>query len=122
MDERALQEFESVFEAAALPSVSIHPIEWTRILVAIDGSDRGSSAGAVALHLAKRVDCPVLFLVQWDDELVERGSALELFGALGAKDKRLHSHPGVHTAVPPEEFDASEAFLARHLETGPSAA
>ena len=71
---------------------------------------------------AARIDCPVLFLVQWDDELVERGSALELFGALGAKDKRLHSHPGVHTAVPPEEFDASEAFLARHLETGPSAA
>jgi len=71
---------------------------------------------------AARVDCPVLFLVQWDDELVPRAAALELFGALRVKDKRLHSHPGVHTAVPPEEFDAAESFLAQHLETGPSAA
>lgn len=71
---------------------------------------------------AARIDCPVLFLVQWDDELVPRDSALELFAALGADDKRLHSHPGIHTAVPPEEFDASEAFLSKHLETGPSAA
>ncbi len=71
---------------------------------------------------AARVDCPVLFLVQWDDELVPRESALELFAALGASDKRLHSHPGIHTAVPREEFDASEEFLARHLETSPSAA
>jgi dienelactone hydrolase len=71
---------------------------------------------------AARVDCPVLFLVQWDDDLVPRESALELFGALGATDKRLHAHPGIHTAVPREEFDAGEAFLAEHLETDPSAA
>jgi hypothetical protein len=58
----------------------------------------------------------VLFLQQLDDELVPRDSAMELFLAIGSSDKRLHAHPGVHEAVPPEEFDQSEAFLARHLE------
>ncbi|MGH9170009.1 MAG: dienelactone hydrolase family protein [Acidimicrobiales bacterium] len=61
------------------------------------------------------VTCPVLFLLQWDDELFERRLALDLFGALGSTDKRLHAHPGEHGAVPAEEMDASEAFLAERL-------
>ena len=36
------------------------------------------------------------------------------FDAIGSLDKRLHAHPGVHSAVPVEEIDASEWFLARH--------
>jgi hypothetical protein len=38
-----------------------------------------------------------------------------LFRSLGSADKRLHAHPGLHSAVPPEEMEASEAFLSRHL-------
>lgn len=57
MDERALNEFESVFEAAVRPSVNIEPLAWSRILVALDGSDREASAMAVATHLAQRVGC-----------------------------------------------------------------
>jgi pimeloyl-ACP methyl ester carboxylesterase len=64
---------------------------------------------------APRVTCPVLFLAQWDDELFAIERALALFGALGSTDKRLHAHPGTHSAVPPEEFAASELFLSRHL-------
>jgi len=64
---------------------------------------------------APAVRCPVLFLVQTDDELVRAEAAVELFRALGSKDKRLHAHPGLHSAVPLEEIDASESFLARHL-------
>lgn len=64
---------------------------------------------------AARVLCPVLFLMQWDDELAPRETALALFGALGARDKRLHAHPGPHTGVPAEEFLASQDFLARRL-------
>jgi nucleotide-binding universal stress UspA family protein len=62
MDERALNEFESVFESAVKPQVTIAPIEWTRIVVALDGSERGASALAVGTHLAKRVGC-ALYLV-----------------------------------------------------------
>jgi len=64
---------------------------------------------------AADVTCPVLFLVQTDDELVPPARALALFRSLGSKDKRLHAHPGAHSAVPLEEIDASEAFFARHL-------
>ena len=64
---------------------------------------------------AAGVRCPVLFLVQLDDELVPPERALDLFRSLGSGDKRVHAHPGLHSAVPPEEIEASEAFLAQHL-------
>lgn len=64
---------------------------------------------------ASAVACPVLFLVQTDDELIPLGGALSLFRSIGSTDKRLHAHPGAHSAVPPEEMEASEAFFARHL-------
>jgi dienelactone hydrolase len=64
---------------------------------------------------AARVTCPVLFLVQWHDELFERGCAFDLFDAIGATDKRLHAHPGSHGAVRLEELDFAEGFLAANL-------
>jgi dienelactone hydrolase len=64
---------------------------------------------------ARRIGCPVLFLLQWDDELVRREDALDLFGEIGATDKRLHAHPGGHVEVPREGFYASVHFLADHL-------
>jgi dienelactone hydrolase len=67
------------------------------------------------LRDAREVRCPVLFLAQWDDELMLRRDVLALFDEIGATDKRLHANPGVHTAVPAEEFEASERFLAGHL-------
>lgn len=66
---------------------------------------------------APKVRCPVLFVAQRDDELFPLTAALELFDALGTPDKRLHVHPGGHGAVPAEELDASEAFLAARLAT-----
>lgn len=67
---------------------------------------------------AQIVSCPLLFLMQWHDELFPNELVLELFGALGSADKRLHAHPGHHGDVPLEEFEASERFLALHLGTG----
>jgi dienelactone hydrolase len=67
---------------------------------------------------APQVACPVLFLVQTDDELVPAERALALFRSIGSRDKRMHAHPGAHAAVPLEEIDASEAFLAAHLTDG----
>jgi len=64
---------------------------------------------------APAVKCPVLFLVQWDDELFARDRAVELFELLGSTDKRLHAHPGKHAEVPAEEFEASARFLADAL-------
>jgi dienelactone hydrolase len=64
---------------------------------------------------APAITCPVLFLVQTEDELVPTELALALFRSIGSSDKRLHAHPGAHAAVPVEEIEASEAFFATHL-------
>jgi dienelactone hydrolase len=64
---------------------------------------------------ARSIGIPVLFLVQWDDELVKRTDALALFDTLGTKDKTMHVNPGLHSAVPAFEIQASEDFFAKHL-------
>ncbi len=64
---------------------------------------------------AVNLDCPVLFIQQWNDSLITRTSSFELFDAIGSPNKRLHSHPGDHSEVPPEELAFSAAFLAEHL-------
>ena len=64
---------------------------------------------------AARVDHPVLFLMQLEDELFDRDGYLALFDALGASDKRLHANPGLHPEVPSEEVDASVAFIVNRL-------
>jgi dienelactone hydrolase len=61
------------------------------------------------------VRCPVLFLAQSDDELFCRADALALFDAIGSADKRLHLHPGRHSALPAEALAASERFLVDAL-------
>jgi dienelactone hydrolase len=64
---------------------------------------------------APELGCPVRFLVQWDDELVPRDRALELFGLLGSRKKTLHANPGAHSAVPTFEVVASVDYLEHHL-------
>ena len=64
---------------------------------------------------APAVSCPVLFVVQWHDELFPRDRAFALFEALGSTDKRMHVSPGAHAEVPAEEFEASARLLASHL-------
>jgi dienelactone hydrolase len=95
-----------------LPLVAAEP----RIEVAVLGL-MGSAieTGSRLLADAAEVRCPVLFLQQWDDQLIPRESASELFGALSTQDKRLHANPGLHSAIPREEFLNTQSFLARHL-------
>jgi hypothetical protein len=65
---------------------------------------------------ATSLEIPVLFLVQWDDELVPKEFCFNLFGLIGSKDKSMHVNPGLHAAVPVEEIMASERFFKKHLE------
>jgi hypothetical protein len=64
---------------------------------------------------AARVTVPVEFLLQWDDELVERRAGLALFDAFGSKEKTLHANAGGHADVPRFEADSAARFLTRHL-------
>lgn len=67
---------------------------------------------------AAGVTIPVLFLHQWDDELMTRDTALALWDTLGSKEKTMHINPGGHVQVPRFERQASEAFFRRHLLGG----
>jgi fermentation-respiration switch protein FrsA (DUF1100 family) len=95
-----------------VPLVAAEP----RIQVAVFGLMGliGPTRDAMAAEAAS-ISCPVLFLQQWDDSLIPRPEALDLFDAFGSVDKRLHAHPGDHAAVPVEEIVFSARFLARHL-------
>lgn len=70
---------------------------------------------------APAVTVPVLFLNQWDDELMTRESSVALWDALGSTEKTMHVNPGRHVEVPRFEGDASIAFFRRHLLTAPRA-
>jgi hypothetical protein len=75
----------------------------------------GVIGAATLIEVARAVTVPVEFLLQWDDELVERESGLALFDAFGSSEKTLHANPGGHVDVPRFELDSSARFFARHL-------
>lgn len=64
---------------------------------------------------AAAVTIPVLYLMQWSDELMTRDEGFALWDALGSKVKTLHLNPGGHVAVPRAERDAAVAFYRRWL-------
>jgi len=64
---------------------------------------------------APRIHIPILYHVQWDDELFQRDGQFELFDLLGTSDKRLIAFPGAHSLSPPESVHAWCAFLEQHL-------
>jgi hypothetical protein len=88
----------------------------SRISVAVLGLMGGwGPNGDDLIRLAPKLDTPLRFLVQWDDEIVPRDACLELFTALGSARKTLHANPGAHSAVPTVEVIASLDYLDRYL-------
>ena len=77
-------------------------------------SDRFPNGGEV-MSAAARINCPVLFLMQLEDELFDRNSYLDLFDALATDDKRIHANPGLHPEVPAEEINDAFDFMCHHL-------
>jgi hypothetical protein len=75
----------------------------------------GGFVPATLFEEARQVTIPLQFLLQWDDEGMERQPALDLFDAFGTKEKTLHANLGGHAGVPWFEVDAAARFFARHL-------
>jgi dienelactone hydrolase len=61
------------------------------------------------------VNIPLLFHVQWDDELFQREGQFDLFDRLGTSDKRLIAFPGPHSISTPEAVQAWCEFIRQHL-------
>lgn len=93
--------------AIGIPLTATEP----RITAAIFGG--GFVVHESLIEAARRVTVPVQFLLPWDDEHVDRQSALALFDAFAAKEKTLHANPGDHRDV--RWFGVDDAFLVRHL-------
>jgi dienelactone hydrolase len=85
-----------------------------RIAAAVLGLFGTAETGPVA-DAARQVTVPVLFLLQWDDELYPRDGGLTLFDLLGSAEKALHANPGRHLEFPPAEIAEAATFLERHL-------
>ena len=101
--------------AIGIPLTAIEP----RITAAIFGG--GFVVHPALIEAARRITVPVQFLLPWDDEHVDRQSALALFDAFASTEKTLHANPGDHRTV--RWFGIDHEFLVRHLRpAGASAA
>jgi dienelactone hydrolase len=105
----------SMGTAIGLPFVASEPRVKAAVLGLAGLSTRPGSAAFE--QAAQSLRTPVLFVFQWDDELMSRQSGIDLFDAIGSSDKAMHIHPGGHVATPLYERDAYEAFFKRHMAT-----
>lgn len=72
--------------------------------------------GDEILSAADKINCPLLFLMQLEDELFDRVGYLRVFDQLNSNDKRLHANPGLHPEVPAEEMDFAFSFMTSVIE------
>ncbi|HVE94676.1 MAG TPA: dienelactone hydrolase family protein [Acidimicrobiales bacterium] len=70
--------------------------------------------GAYKRHLAAaaEVTCPLLFLVQWHDELFAHESVVDLYDAFSSRQKKLAANAGRHSSVPRAQLEETITFLA----------
>ncbi|MBO2451960.1 alpha/beta hydrolase [Actinomadura barringtoniae] len=85
----------------------------SRITAALFGG--GFVVHGALVEAARRVTVPVRYLLQWDDEHVDRQSALAFFDAFGSKEKTMHANSGGHGDVPAFEVASSIRFFRRHF-------
>ena len=97
----------SLGTAIGVPLTAIEP----RITAAIFGG--GFFVYEALIEAARRITVPVQFLLPWDDEYVDRQSALALFDAFASKEKTLHANPGDHRTI--RWVGVDNEFLPRHL-------
>jgi pimeloyl-ACP methyl ester carboxylesterase len=97
----------SLGTAIGVPLTAVEP----RITAAIVGG--GFFVHEALIEAAKHITVPVQFLLPWDDEHVDRHSALALFDAFASTEKTLHANPGDHRTIRWVGIDTG--FLARHL-------
>ena len=78
----------------------------------------GMAAPERVVSDARRITAPVLFHIQWHDEIFPREGQLALFDILGSKHKQLAGYVGGHGEVEPTAIAGWREFIVRHLEIG----
>ena len=74
----------------------------------------GLCAPGLIERAARTITAPVLYHVQWDDEIFPRDGQFELFGMLAATDKRLVARPGPHARTHPDDEASWPEFIRRN--------
>ena len=74
----------------------------------------GLCSPGLMVTAARAISAPVLFHVQWDDEVFPRDGQFELFGALAATDKFLCARSGRHADTHPDDEASWQHFIARN--------
>jgi dienelactone hydrolase len=97
-----------------LPFVAADPRVKAAVL-GLMGTHRSRLGGRLAIDARRIKDIPVMFLVQWDDELIPRAEAIDLFDRIATKDKRMSAHPGRHVEIPIDVMHTTTSFLASRL-------
>jgi hypothetical protein len=69
----------------------------------------------VLREAASQIRAPVLFQMQWDDEIFPRPGQLELFDLIGSGQKVLRAHPGRHSDTWPVDEGAWREHVATRL-------
>ena len=75
-----------------------------------------ASAGPRFTKDAPKIQAPVLFHMQWDDQLYLKNTQCDLFDLIGSEDKRLISYPGPHSRATAEAVDHWCRFIEGHLK------
>ncbi|MEV4621459.1 dienelactone hydrolase family protein [Asanoa sp. NPDC049573] len=78
----------------------------------------GMAVPARVARDARQITAPVLFHLQWDDEIFPRQGQLDLFDLFGSEQKRLIGYAGPHATTEPEAVAVWREFVARHLAVG----
>ena len=98
-----------------IPLLARLPAAKAAVLGLLGTTKAGKPFAERVLADARRIVCPVLFLMQLEDELFPRDGYLTLFDAIASTDKRLHANPGLHPEVPAEEVAHAFDFLSTRL-------
>lgn len=83
----------------------------------------GLCSPGLVVTAARAISAPMMFHVQWDDEVFPRDGQFELFGELASKDKRLSARPGRHAETHPDDEASWQEFIGRNARaqaSGPS--
>ena len=79
------------------------------------GMYRGADPALRIRRDAEQITAPVLYHVQWDDELFPKDGQLALFDLLKSPDKQLIAYAGPHGETRPEATAEWRRFTCRHL-------
>lgn len=96
-----------------IPLVAAEP-RITAAVLGLWGYAAATDPPSVA-EAARKITVPLLFLLQWDDELYPRAGGLALFDLLASRRKTLRAGPGRHMEIPPAAFADSVRFLTDEL-------